>query len=581
MEKTDSRYSEFAMALTKSQSVLYTAIFLQVGDDDVARDILQDANLAIWKNLDHLDSIANFVPWAKTLAALEVRHYFTARRRDTAKVLFDSETSERLGEALQAPAEAKEHYDEIDYRALKACLGKLPPDKRELVLSRYWKEKSIEDLARRQAVPLSTLAMRLMRIRKELGDCVRSLLCRFGEGPAPKPDENAKAELFEGALSGDPRRRQELCRRMKEDPALFREWLEIGGVHAALAFNIEELHLAFTASHLAEARPGSVWPRLLKAAAVLTVCLAGLAGAVILTVSARRPAAKQAAALPPVERKLVSNAAPAVIAAPATKEGDSEMKQTNVTARLAAAVATVAVAVASAPATVRAMEAPAGQTAARVIIGPDIQTAYWQTAFTNRVPVCWEACPGAAFAELTATCMNREPVSASFESGNADAAWVIPADKDEDLYTLVLRYFNAQGSELMAVTSRVARVKGVNALTGPVDFVAEPIDNVSITSWNKVRRPGATTDNAVLAYDAADFGATGAVASVTFIATPKNDNALSRAQTVVGLSGYIGWKVTGEGLPNGWYTLEAAFDDGTLLTKDDYRSAGGTIYSFH
>lgn len=208
-----------------------------------------------------------------------------------------------------------------------------------------------------------------------------------------------------------------------------------------------------------------------------------------------------------------------------------------------------------------------------VITGED--PVYWETAYTNQVPICWEACPKAVSAELTATSLNGGQTRETYSADDGNAAWTIPSGKEEDLYTLSLRYLDANGGALLAVTSCVARVKGVNGASAPVDFGAEVATNTAITSWAKLRRPGAATDNRVLAYNAA-WATTGTVSAVLFTATPKNDNAQSRSATISGAAGYFGWKVAGQNLPFGWYTVSLNFG-GTTLSQDVFRSQSGMV----
>ena len=359
MKVDDPHIGEVVAALAESQSELYGYIFLRLGNDADARDVLQETNLYLWKNLANLDSPDNFLPWAKALAGFQIRRFLTDRKRDAAKVVFDSETSERLGELLAEPASDEgPAYEEVDYEALKSCLGKLTPEKRALVYRRYWDDRTVEAIAREENAPFSTVAMRFLRIRKELGDCVRRLICRPHDGSKPGRDELTKAELFERVLDGDPASGCELCRRFQSDPALCREWLETGAIHAALRFDAKKLNLT-----AGTPRRSRFWPRAL-AAGLAFLLLGGFAYAyrALSRTGAAAPVPVPAAPAVVVPSTSVAPvaAAPVVTAAvarvqaaqtlpeavPAAEVQGKETQLMNVTNSVRAAVAAAAVAVA-------------------------------------------------------------------------------------------------------------------------------------------------------------------------------------------------------------------------------------------
>ena len=70
---------------------------------------------------------------------------------------------------------------ELEYECLEACMSKLPPEQRELVLEYYQDEKraKIEHrkrLSERLGVELNALRIRAYRIRAVLHECIRGCL---------------------------------------------------------------------------------------------------------------------------------------------------------------------------------------------------------------------------------------------------------------------------------------------------------------------------------------------------------------------------------------------------------------------
>lgn len=413
--------------------------------------------------------------------------------------------------------------------------------------------------------------------------------------------DTAFEELLEDILGGDrsPENLEALNAALRDNPARQRLYISEARIHGLLGARARMVK-AGRRSHRRR--------RMLRLAAGLLILLIGsLAYARYWPSGSRSAAAPVAvpsgtvvpAAVPVQATELAgSNAVAPAVAVPAhdtvsvaavsaavtTKEGEVQMSLNHQTARLAAVAATAVAAAVIAPPAARANSAGLSGACpeARIVIKPAVASIYWETAFTNTVPICWAACPKAVSARLVATGMSGGSLIADFaKEGNPQAEWTLPAGADEDLYQLELTYVNASGGVLKTVTSRVARVKGVNGSEGPADLTVGVASGTEISSWQKVRRPGATTDNAVIACDASLFGATGAVSSVTFTATPKTSASLAKSQTLSSASGYIGWKLGSSGLPTGWYTATAAFNDGTTLSTDVFRSPSGTIYSFH
>src|SRR5574344_1196857 len=105
MDKDYDRDSELATMLAQSQGVLYGYIYLQVGNSDIANEILQESDLYIWKNISHLDSPSNFLPWAKTMAAFQIKRFRLMAKRENAKVLFNSKVADDVAKSLAEPAQ--------------------------------------------------------------------------------------------------------------------------------------------------------------------------------------------------------------------------------------------------------------------------------------------------------------------------------------------------------------------------------------------------------------------------------------------------------------------------------------------
>ncbi|HKP13861.1 MAG TPA: hypothetical protein VJZ91_17195, partial [Blastocatellia bacterium] len=89
-----------------------------------------------------------------------------------------------LGEMANAPSPASDDSEsEGRVECLRACLGNLSADNRELIIEYYQGEKGtkIENrkrLTERFNVPVNTLRMRALRLREKLQACVEECLAK-------------------------------------------------------------------------------------------------------------------------------------------------------------------------------------------------------------------------------------------------------------------------------------------------------------------------------------------------------------------------------------------------------------------
>ena len=85
------------------------------------------------------------------------------------------------------PQEAEEESPDLREECLRACLGALTKEKRDLILAYYAKEKQAKinhrtEMARRLGVPIETLRVRAYRIRGTLEVCIERCLDQPGAG---------------------------------------------------------------------------------------------------------------------------------------------------------------------------------------------------------------------------------------------------------------------------------------------------------------------------------------------------------------------------------------------------------------
>jgi len=155
--------------LVSAQFTLYAYICALVGDAQDARDILQETNLKLCRELSSYDPARPFLPWAKRVAYYEVLSFRTHRSRDRLTLAEDT-----FFEAVAADAEHL--FDEMDRDVayLDGCLSKLNAFVRELVEARYFRGKAVSELARVRSCSANAVSLMLFKARRLLLACIQA-----------------------------------------------------------------------------------------------------------------------------------------------------------------------------------------------------------------------------------------------------------------------------------------------------------------------------------------------------------------------------------------------------------------------
>lgn len=166
----------FVQQLTSNQNRLYGYIFSLLGDHSRAADVLQETNLVMWRKLAEFHPEKPFLPWAFAIARFQVMAQLRDQKRD--RLLLDAELAEAIGEETERQAE---HIDSVR-DALRQCMSKLTPGNRDLIERRYFHAHSIADTAEGLDRTVGSIKVALLRIRRQLADCVQNRLTTEGNG---------------------------------------------------------------------------------------------------------------------------------------------------------------------------------------------------------------------------------------------------------------------------------------------------------------------------------------------------------------------------------------------------------------
>lgn len=158
---------DFVQLMTEFQPRLYGYILALAGNPDVANDVLQDANIVLWKQSSQFTPGSNFKAWSFRIAHFQYMAYRQKRLRD--KVLFSDELISKLA------IEVKEVDDLYEQRkiSLERCLEQMPERSREVIRLRYADELNVDQMAEKLRRNANAVHQILFRARRWLIGCVQ------------------------------------------------------------------------------------------------------------------------------------------------------------------------------------------------------------------------------------------------------------------------------------------------------------------------------------------------------------------------------------------------------------------------
>jgi RNA polymerase sigma-70 factor (ECF subfamily) len=169
---TDSPPADFIAHLTGSQRHLHAFIQSLIWHPADADDVLQEANLVLWRKAGEFDSTRPFLPWAMRIAQLQAMAWLGNRVRSQRR--FSDTLLETI--AAEAISETAGAGNELRNRALGDCLQRLSPAHRELVARRYQPGGCVNEVAAERGSSPKAVSEMLRRIRLGLLACIERTL---------------------------------------------------------------------------------------------------------------------------------------------------------------------------------------------------------------------------------------------------------------------------------------------------------------------------------------------------------------------------------------------------------------------
>jgi RNA polymerase sigma-70 factor (ECF subfamily) len=160
------RVDAFVRLLGQHQRRVFLYVFSLVPNWNDAEEIVQEANLVLWRAFDQFQPGTNFLAWACKVAFHQVLAWRKRKQRD--RLEFSDAFLEAVAENAATAADALEERS----AALAGCLEKLPEPARELVRLRYSEGCTVEAISTKAGRTVEAVYRALSRIRQTLHECV-------------------------------------------------------------------------------------------------------------------------------------------------------------------------------------------------------------------------------------------------------------------------------------------------------------------------------------------------------------------------------------------------------------------------
>lgn len=173
---TPAPEEEFVTELTANQPALQAFIASLMPGDSGTDEVMQRTNITLWRKREDYQSGTNFRAWAFECAKWTMRAYFKEKQRKNWLIVDEELTravTERMIERLPKSPDAPQ-------AALRACLERLRPMDRDLVVSHYEEGETLAECSKRCGRSPGTLKVTLFRLRAVLRRCITDRLVMGG-----------------------------------------------------------------------------------------------------------------------------------------------------------------------------------------------------------------------------------------------------------------------------------------------------------------------------------------------------------------------------------------------------------------
>lgn len=162
--------TEFKQQLLPLNASLYRMAFKLMGNEDDAKDVVQDAYLKLWKTRDKIANVDN--PQAYCLTV--VKHMCLDRHRAASLKFIDKPPEEM---PLASNDSASQHIErQQTHQLLNQCIARLPAQQQQVVRMRDLAGCSMQEIESAMGITSTNARALLSRARKSLRNQFQSVL---------------------------------------------------------------------------------------------------------------------------------------------------------------------------------------------------------------------------------------------------------------------------------------------------------------------------------------------------------------------------------------------------------------------
>lgn len=153
---------------SRHQVRVYRFALRLLRDEGMAEDVISDVFMDLWRQADRFEARASVSTWL--LAIARNKAYSLLRKRREAGL--DDEYAATIEDEADDPEIVLQKLDKGE--AIRACLGRLSAEHREIIDLVYYHETSVEEAARVVGIPENTVKTRLFHARRKLGELLKA-----------------------------------------------------------------------------------------------------------------------------------------------------------------------------------------------------------------------------------------------------------------------------------------------------------------------------------------------------------------------------------------------------------------------
>lgn len=164
----------FIKLLTGAQSAVFGYAMSICHDPSLAKDIVQETYLTLWRKAEDFEEGTNFTAWACRTAYFHVLNH--RRKQSREQLVFDEDVFDYLAERQESRSQQTDERLE----ALRTCISALPPQQRDLIDRRYLPGATVQAIAKDDGKSEGAISQALFRIRTTLQKCVEHKMIKEG-----------------------------------------------------------------------------------------------------------------------------------------------------------------------------------------------------------------------------------------------------------------------------------------------------------------------------------------------------------------------------------------------------------------